>query len=356
MNNRNQINLELQGEFLEFLENYHGNGYGYDNEKENENKQIKKNSNEKEKKIKQIRKKKRQNKLKEEERGKENEKEKEKEQEQEQEQEQENVNENKRKKLKQELKIKIKKAHNKQWSDRIYNILTADSNCKNDCKYCYMKAMKNRFFKTDLEDFTMKVNEKKVKKGWRKNKLKPKLFMFPSSHDIFDQFVGNYIKVSKKIMLAGNEVLIVTKPSLVCIKKIIKQLSYFKKKILFRFTITSDDQDILDYWEPNAPGFEERLNCLKLCYENGFNTSVSIEPYLKFPNTLIKKITPYINDYIWIGSMSGLNSMKDIKIDEKKRLNNLYHFENTLKLVNEFKNNKKILFKTSVMSKIINNI
>ncbi|KAJ3448560.1 hypothetical protein M0812_01041 [Anaeramoeba flamelloides] len=329
MNNRNQMNLKLQKEFLEFLER--DNVDENENENENENEKIIKKEKEKEKKIKQKKKRKRHN-----------EKEKEKEKE--------------REKERKELKIKIKKSHNSQWSDRIYNILTADSNCKNDCKYCYMKAMKNRFFKTDLEDFTMKVNEKKVNKGWRNNKLKPKLFMFPSSHDIFDQFVDDYIHVSKKIILAGNEVLIVTKPSLVCIKQIINQLSDFKKKILFRFTITSDDQDILDYWEPNAPGFEERLNCLKLCYKNGFNTSVSIEPYLKFPNTLIKKITPYINDYIWIGSMSGLNAMKNIKIDEKKRLNTLYHFDNTLKLVNKFKNNKKIIFKTSIMSKIINNL
>ncbi|KAJ3431622.1 hypothetical protein M0812_20536 [Anaeramoeba flamelloides] len=331
MNNRNQLNLKLQKEFLEFLERDIGSEKYQEKEKEKETE--KENEKEKEK---------------EKEKDSENEKENEKDKENEKEKEKENE--------KKELLIKIKKTHNKQWSDRIYNILTAGSNCKNDCKYCYMKAMKNRFIQTDLEDFTMKVNEKKVKKGWRTNQSKPKLFMFPSAHDIFDQFVDDYIQVSKKIILAGNEVLIVTKPSMVCIKKIINQLADFKKKILFRFTITSDDQDILDYWEPNAPSFEERLNCLKLCFENGFNTSVSIEPYLKFPNTLIETIAPYINDYIWVGLMSDLDTMENIKIDEIKRLNELYHYDNTLKLVNEFKNNKKIIFKTSIMLKIINNL
>ena len=46
-----------------------------------------------------------------------------------------------------ELKQHVKEVHNKQWTNgTIYNILDVGSNCYNNCKYCYMKRIKNKFF------------------------------------------------------------------------------------------------------------------------------------------------------------------------------------------------------------------
>ena len=84
-----------------------------------------------------------------------------------------------------------------QWSDAIYNILTKDSNCSNDCVYCYMKRIRHNLLGVDIENLVMDVDSKKVKKGWFKTK-KPKYIMFPTSHDIFEEFMVEYTEVALK--------------------------------------------------------------------------------------------------------------------------------------------------------------
>jgi hypothetical protein len=63
---------------------------------------------------------------------------------------------------------------------------------------------------------------------------------------------------------------------------------------------------ILEYWEPGAPRYIERLNALRCAYDKAYATSVSIEPMLDASNVvwLVKHFKPYVSDTIWIGKMN----------------------------------------------------
>jgi DNA repair photolyase len=112
----------------------------------------------------------------------------------------------------------------------------------------------------------------------------------------------------KNLLLAGNRVLVVSKPHLDCIKAICKMFVPFKEQILFRFSIGACDDKILSYWEPNAPGYGERKQCLIYAHQEGFQTSVSVGPMLDSANiaTLIGDLLPYVTQSLWIGKMNHL--------------------------------------------------
>ncbi|KKK65407.1 hypothetical protein LCGC14_2974430, partial [marine sediment metagenome] len=79
--------------------------------------------------------------------------------------------------------------------------------------------------------------------------------------------------------------------------------SFYEKRdlIQFRFTITSIDNNLLSFWEPNAPLFEERLESLIHSFEKGYKTSISVEPFLDLdPFLLIDELAPFVTESIWI--------------------------------------------------------
>ena len=83
----------------------------------------------------------------------------------------------------------------------------------------------------------------------------------------------------------------------------------FREQIMFRFTIGSCNNDVLRFWDQNAPGFEERLASLSYAFGAGFKTSVSCEPLLdNQADGLISMLYPYVNDAIWIGKANKLTS------------------------------------------------
>jgi DNA repair photolyase len=106
-------------------------------------------------------------------------------------------------------------------------------------------------------------------------------------------------------------VLVVSKPHLECIEKICASLLDFKSQILFRFTIGAFDDRIQSYWEPNAPAYNERKQCLIHAHQAGFQTSVSVEPMLDSMNIdiLIGELLPYVTHSIWIGKMNHLERL-----------------------------------------------
>jgi hypothetical protein len=133
--------------------------------------------------------------------------------------------------------------------------------------------------------------------------------MFPSTHDILPEFLEPSLTVIGRILEAGNRLLIVSKPHLECIREICREFTKYKDKILFRFTIGAMDNDILGYWEPGAPRFEERLASLQHAHDQGFRTSVSCEPLLDSSNvrSLFDALAPYVTDTVWIGKMNGID-------------------------------------------------
>ena len=142
--------------------------------------------------------------------------------------------------------------------------------------------------------------------------------MFPTTHDITPRNINEYICVLKKLLDAGNQVLIVSKPHWDCITLMCETLLEYQKQIMFRFTIGSAKNEILEFWEPNAPNFAERLGCLQYAYKKGYATSVSCEPYLDaWPHHVYAACEEWVTDTIWFGKLNHMNSRVDFsKISE----------------------------------------
>jgi DNA repair photolyase len=99
--------------------------------------------------------------------------------------------------------------------------------CSHDCAYCYAKAMAIRFKrKTPQTWHKEKIKWEAVEKTYRK---KEGTVMFSSSHDITPgNFDACYV-VLEKLLLAGNHVLVVSKPHLECIMRICKGLKQWRQ-------------------------------------------------------------------------------------------------------------------------------
>lgn len=201
----------------------------------------------------------------------------------------------------------------KEWADTNVNCYYG---CSNDCKYCYAKRMALRFKRETNESWkTMYPNINAINKEYKKREGR---IMFPTSHDITPETYPNCLIVLKKLLDAGNEVLITTKPNLTVITKLICELDKYQEQIQFRFTITSIDNKVLRFWEPYAPNYNERKNSLILARSFNYKTSVSIEPFLdEDPYPLIKDIAPYCSESIWIGKLNyiknRINSWENIQ-------------------------------------------
>jgi len=156
--------------------------------------------------------------------------------------------------------------------------------------------------------------------------------------------------------VAGNEILIVSKPHLECIVAICNEFVDYKEKILFRFTIGSSDNEVLKFWEPCAPLFEERIASLKCAYESGFETSISSEPMLD--NNIaevIDIVRPYVTHSIWLGKMKKmkfrLETNTAITDELKEKANQLYTWQSddAIKVLYErYKNDPLIRWKAEI--------
>ena len=197
-----------------------------------------------------------------------------------------------------------------EWARKSFNM---QDGCPHDCRYCYAKAMAIRFDRATPEGWkNRKLREKDVKKTWRK-KVEPTLsghdIMFPTSHDINPGNLPECTKVLGRMLEAGNRVLIVSKPWLVCVKGLCKDLRAYQSQMTFRFTIGSADDKVLGWWEPGASKFKERLASLKHAHEQGFTTSVSCEPMLDTNiGAVVEAVRPWVTDSIWLGRANRLMS------------------------------------------------
>jgi DNA repair photolyase len=204
------------------------------------------------------------------------------------------------------MKNKIKVSGTKEWAK--YNV-NCSQGCSHNCRYCYARANALRFkqIKNSDEWKTEKIRQNDVDKP--RYKMNGTI-MFPTTHDITPYNVDACLIVLKKLLIAGNNVLIVSKPHIDCIEKLCTELKYWRDQILFRFTIGAMNDDILLYWEPNAPCYDERKTSLEHAYMKGFATSVSIEPMLDAENiyALWSDLVPWVTDSIWIGKMNKVRN------------------------------------------------
>ena len=242
------------------------------------------------------------------------------------------------------------------WTKNNVNICTG---CKNDCLYCYMKSInaRNPKMKQPADWHIWEIRTKDVEKAYG---LKDGLVGFPSSHDIFPEILDAYLTVLGKLLRAGNQVLIVSKPRIDCIKPICEACHFFKDKIIFRFTIGAMDDEILKLWEPNAPGYEERRACLEFAYDQGFRTSVSMEPMLDTPriDEQIADLRQFVrkDENIWLGTMNYLKQIKEGAGDDLTAAIEKVEAGQTVEMLTpiyqKYKDDQLIEWKTDALEKI----
>lgn len=205
------------------------------------------------------------------------------------------------------------KTNLQEWADKGINVFKG---CSNDCRYCYARAESVRLHGNTPEQWKNEIlNEKVYQKGWR---LSKKSLIFPSTHDITPGTYDACEEVLKKVLAAGNKVLVISKPRPDLIEKLCDALAPYKKQVNFRFTITAQNENLLAFWEPNAPDYKDRKKALVLAHEKNFMTSISIEPMLDSANVekLIEDLKPYTTDSIWVGTMNMIR--KRVKNDSPR--------------------------------------
>ena len=249
----------------------------------------------------------------------------------------------------------------KQWAEKTVNYVTG---CSHNCRYCYAKDMAIKF--KQVKDKEWPIERVRMHDVYKKHKKYPGRVMIPSSHDISPANLNAGITVLGKLLSAGNDVLIVSKPHLDCIRAICDAFCHYRDlfeldddghcqyRMVFRFSIGACDDRILFYLEPGAPSYSERKAALKHAYERGFQTSVSAEPMLDSANldALISDLSPYVNDSIWIGKLNHLGQFKNVSdphlIQEINRLKRGQTDAAIKAIYNRLKDNPLIKWKDSI--------
>ncbi len=199
-------------------------------------------------------------------------------------------------------RVRLQPSGTREWSEVSMNI---QRGCEHNCLYCYARHNAvNRYRQCRAEHWPLPaINNAKVDLPHKKKY--DGVVMFPTTHDITCANLSQYCCVLRKLLDAGNRVLIVSKPHLDCIKFICAGFEEHRARILFRFTIGSSSNDILRFWEPGAPSFGERLGCLKYAYRKGFATSISCEPFLDpLVDYLYEVLIEYVTESFWIGKLN----------------------------------------------------
>lgn len=192
----------------------------------------------------------------------------------------------------------------KEWAESNFNLLDG---CSHDCLYCYGHAIKVRFKQLDGHEWCeeqLRVDPRTMKVPRRSGRI-----MLPTTHDITPKHIEEHVILIGRLLEVGNTLLIVSKPHYECIQRLCEEFAASKGRITFRFTIGSVDNKVLRFWEPGALSFDERLRSLKYAYDQGFQTSVSIEPMLEGDvDALIVAVEAFVTDTIWLGKINRLKS------------------------------------------------
>jgi DNA repair photolyase len=179
--------------------------------------------------------------------------------------------------------------------------------CPHGCRYCYARfdLVVKEGIVTPEQWTTCRILGDEVTRKWP---LYPGQVMFPAAHDIVPENLEACLNVIRNLVEAGNRVLVVSKPHLDCLERLCSELSDVREQLLFRFTITARNKKVLQLWEPYAPGYVERKDCLEYAFRNGFATSVSVEPMLDTTDVaaMVHELLPFITHSIWLGKMNKI--------------------------------------------------
>src|ERR1035437_4041186 len=145
-----------------------------------------------------------------------------------------------------------------EWAASNVNI---QDGCEHDCRYCYAKTMAIRFKRATAASWKVpRLRRNDLDRGFTRRAGR---IMFPTAHDITDRNIDECLTVISRMLAASNDLLIVSKPRLSCVKRLCEELAAYQPQIVFRFSIGSTDDAVLSYWELGAPSFKARLACLQ---------------------------------------------------------------------------------------------
>lgn len=259
------------------------------------------------------------------------------------------------------MKKTERKTGTKEWAEHRANLYTG---CSNRCLYCYAMNQALRFKRIRTRDdwAHMSINNK----TWVANVgKKPGRTMFPTTHDITPDtaaFCAGYLKA---LLMAGNDVVLVSKPHPEAIGIVLREVkgwqAEWQSRLLFRFTITAGDDRLLGYWEPGAPSFVQRMAALMTVYYAGWRTSVSIEPMLDPANVadLVRMMRPWVLEDIWIGKMNQVRQrVKVVTADDTRQVARLIDGqtdEKIIAIVRALKDVKQVRWKDSIQEVIERN-
>lgn len=233
----------------------------------------------------------------------------------------------------------------KEWAAHSANITIG---CEHNCTYCYSRDAYKKYDKTGIAWENERLDEDAFGKKWNK---KEGTIMFPTKHDITLGNVDDSIIFLTKLLEVGNNILIVSKPDPVVIDKLSEALLSFKDNILFRFTIGSLNDDILKFWEQGAPSFNERFEALKIAFNKGYETSISMEPLLdNNPEDTLKLVNffkPFVTNSIWIGKMNRPEERLDKITPFIEEYLSKQNDENIFTIYEMFKNDPAVKWKES---------
>lgn len=194
----------------------------------------------------------------------------------------------------------MKKTGTKEWADRNCNIQTG---CEYDCRYCYAKEMAIRFKRATPESWRTPV--------LRGDRMFPRrkvrgITMFPTAHDITMENAAVCRWQIDHIRESGDNVLLVTKGNPVAIRTALDRQHFhwpgLRNHLEIRVTLGSASDETLRMWEPGAPPMADRIETLRWAKENGFKTSLSLEPMLDpYPGAVLAAVAPHLTGDCWIG-------------------------------------------------------
>lgn len=192
--------------------------------------------------------------------------------------------------------------------------------CSHDCRYCYARydQVEKKRRLTAEEWRICRVHEEEVLKA---QPLYPGQVMFPTTHDILPENLRACITVISNLLAADNRVLVVSKPHLHCVQELCREFSDSRDRLLFRFTITARKAELLAFWEPGAPDYPERRASLCHAFQNGFQTSVSVEPMLDTGDVadMVSELLPCVTHSLWLGKMNRIAERVNIDSEQVQR-------------------------------------
>jgi DNA repair photolyase len=244
----------------------------------------------------------------------------------------------------------------REWAERSYNICDG---CLNGCLYCFAKAMRARFDPSVRPSGAWQLQGMKPGTAYGTDAGENQVVMFPTAHDITPPFVDQSLRTIKNLLAANNQVLIVSKPHLSVVETLCRELAGSRENILFRFTIGSLSASLCAFWEPDAPEPAERSQALKHAYEQGFLTSISIEPMLDSVDAtivLVGQLEPFVTDTIWIGKMQRIPVKLNAHVPGFASARDLIKQQQTdteiQRLVRHLRGHKKVRWKDSIQAVI----